>query len=138
MHHSRASRSVAVLTTTLLAFQFWLAGSGMACIMPRAAMQPATTRAAAMSMSMPVERGATAANRPAMNAHPTDMPRQMPCDQQTNLPMCQAMGPCVTALVAALSVMNAGPHRTPSLAIAMVVLTPPSRTFPPELPPPRA
>jgi hypothetical protein len=53
-------------------------------------------------------------------------------------PMCQAMGPCVTSLAAAPVSPNDGKFGVPSLAIALVVLTPPSQTFPPELPPPRA
>jgi len=62
----------------------------------------------------------------------------MPCDQKQSMPICQAMGPCVTALIASRASAVAEPRDVPSRAIAMVVLTPPSATFPPELPPPRA
>ena len=125
--------------TALFGFQLWLAGSGIACIMPGVSggvMQLATMRAA--SMAMPAGIGIAAPDRPAMSAHSTSMPHQMPCDQQMSMPLCQAMGPCVTALMPAPAGATAVPYSTPSRAIAMVVLTPPSESFPPELPPPRA
>ncbi|HET7583496.1 MAG TPA: hypothetical protein VFK13_01230 [Gemmatimonadaceae bacterium] len=136
MHRSRASRFAAAFMTVLFGFQLWLAGSGMACIMPSAAMQPATVRAA--SMAMPAGRRVAVSDRPAMSAHSPGMPHQMPCDQQMSMPMCQAMGPCVTALIAPPVSAIAVQRSTPSRVVAMVVLTPPSQTFPPELPPPRA
>lgn len=135
MHRACVSRSVAVLVTMLFAFQLLVVGSGMACIMPGAAMAGDMGRTAAGAVmkgnhSMPVVS--------ATPAHAADASHQMPCDQRTNPPLCQAMGPCLTAIVATPVAAPVGQHIIPSRIAAMVVLTPPSQTFPPELPPPRA
>lgn len=135
MHRSRVSRSVAVLMATLVAFQFGVVGMGMACTMPERGM--------AMGMGHAGPSAVTRGGHPPVAGHSTTdprmggMPQRMPCDQQRSVPMCQAMGPCITALAAAPVDMGAAYH-PPSRAVAMVVLTPPLPTFPPELPPPRA
>lgn len=135
MHRSRAPRLVAVLMTTLLAFQLWLTGSGMFCVMPGPARQGMTHT---MSGAMAMGSSATATGGPAMSAAAASMPEQMPCDKQMSLPMCQAMGPCITVLAAAPVSGNAERIGPPSRVVAMRVLAPPSRSFPPEPPPPRA
>lgn len=135
MHRSRVSRSVAVLMTTLFAFQLWLLGSGMFCMMPGPAEQGMTrTTPGAMAMGS----AGTLADRPTVSTDAAGTESQMPCDKQMSLPLCQAMGPCITALSAAPVSANAVQLDTPSRVIAMAMLTPPSRTFPPEPPPPRA
>ena len=121
--------------TTLLAFQLWLTGSGMFCMMPGTAQQGTTrTRSGAMAMGST----AMAPDRPAMGETAPSMPEQMPCDQQMSLPMCQAMGPCIAALAAAAVSGNAERIDPPSRVIAMSAVAPPSQSFPPEPPPPRA
>jgi hypothetical protein len=127
---------MAVLMLALFTFQFLVVGSGMACTMPTTAMTGAMGRTASADMmqghqaSMGVP--ATTQLRAGETSHP------MPCDQKQSMPICQAMGPCITALIASHASALAEQRDVPSRAIAMVVLTPPSATFPPDLPPPRA
>jgi hypothetical protein len=135
MHGSRASRFVAVLMTTLLAFQLWLTGSGMFCMMPGPAQQGLT---GTMSGAMAMGSSATATDQPTPGAAANSIPEQVPCDKQMGLPMCQAMGPCITALAAAAVNGNTERMVPSSRVIAMSVLAPPSQSFPPEPPPPRA
>jgi hypothetical protein len=126
------SRCVAALMAALVAFQLCLVGSGMACTMP--------VRGAELSMgrTAPVVASVSHHAPSALDGGMARMPKQMPCHEQGSVPMCQAMGPCVTALVGAP--IRAIPVRVspPSRVVALIVLTPPSQTFPPELPPPRA
>jgi len=143
MPRSLASRSVAVFMTTLLAFQFWLAASGMFCVMPSVGKQGTPgTMAGAMAMGNAgssdhsPSAGQAAAHVAAQM--PEQMPGKMPCDQRMSLPLCQAMGPCVVALAAAPASASSAPFVTPSRTIAMTVVAPPSQSFPPEPPPPRA
>ncbi|HEY9449255.1 MAG TPA: hypothetical protein VIQ60_05855 [Gemmatimonadaceae bacterium] len=135
MRRSRASRSVAVLMTTMLAFQLWLTGSGMFCMVPGPAQQGMTrTMSGAMAMgSTPM-----ATDQPTPGAAAASIPEQMPCDKQMSLPMCQAMGPCITALAAAAVKGNTERIAPTSRVHAMSVIAPPSQSFPPEPPPPRA
>lgn len=136
MRRSRASRCMAVVMLALFAFQFLVVGSGMACTMPTRAMTGDMGRTASVDTMQGHEAsmGVPAATRPRAG----EMSHPMPCDQKQSMPICQAMGPCVTALIAPHASAVAEPRDVPSRAIAMVVLTPPSATFPPELPPPRA
>jgi hypothetical protein len=139
MPRSIASRSVAVFMTTLLAFQFWLAASGMFCVMPSMAKQGMSdTMSGAMAMGSADSSAHQRVTGPAAADMPEQMPGEMPCDQRMSLPMCQAMGPCVVALAAALVSAYPAPLATPSRTIALIVVAPPSRSFPPEPPPPRA
>ncbi|HEX5436619.1 MAG TPA: hypothetical protein VFW98_05650 [Gemmatimonadaceae bacterium] len=138
MHRSRASRSVAILTTILFAFQLWLTGSGMACIMStrgNTRMEGSMRGAASAPMAMHDHDAMRAS--PSASAGTASMPQPVPCDQQTHPSVCNAMGPCITALIAPAVVVNVGPSRTPPV-LAMVALRPPLPTFPPDLPPPRA
>lgn len=120
--------------TVLCAFQLWV-GSGMTCIMAGAGMTGEMGRAASGAV-MTGDHSMAAVS--AVPAHAADASHQMPCDQRMNPPMCQAMGPCVTAMAASPVAGPIAQHVIPSRVAATVVLTPPSQTFPPELPPPRA
>lgn len=131
MRRSRVLRSVAVLMTTLFAFQLWLTGSGMVCAMPGPAEQGMTR---AMSGAMPMGSTAAAAERPAASSDAANMPRGNP----QSLALCQLMGPCATALAPARIGADGADFGTSPRVIAMVVLAPPSQSFPPEPPPPRA
>lgn len=135
MHHRWTSRFVAVLMATLFAGQLLLTGSGVACSMSRTAMERTMMHPMAGSMAM---ASAASTEHGSVTAPHATAPRQMPCDQRMSWPVCQAMGPCLTALIAPFASSSTGTPCPPERVIAMVVLTPPSQTFPPELPPPRA
>jgi hypothetical protein len=130
---------VAIFMTTLLGFQFWLAASGMFCVLPSTGEQGArSTMSGTMAMGNADSGAHTSAAGQTASHAPEQMPGKMPCDQRMNLPLCQAMGPCVVAIAAAPASADPAPFATASRMIAMTVVAPPSRTFPPEPPPPRA
>lgn len=131
----RRLRSAAVLMLALSGSQLGLAASGMACAMPTTGM--VARMAASSPDGMAMASSAPAREESASGTRATSVPHRAPCDQQMRIPMCQAMGPCVTAIAAA-PVGPRGVRVPPERIGAAIALTPPSRTSPPELPPPRA
>ena len=136
MRRSAVSRSVGVLATALVALQLALTASGMPCLMPGARMPTASMRTDGAPMGKSAAVGDASSER--MVAGTGSMPDRAPCDQQMRWPVCQAMGPCVTALVPTdLGARTLRPN-LPACIAALVVIAPPTLTYPPDLPPPRA
>lgn len=118
-------RLASAAAALFLALQFVLLGSGFTCITPNPAERGMSDRHMNMgSASMTATVQAPAEQEPC---HAPGMPSES-----------HAMAPCAAAAVAA---------PVPSFLIApsyaheaerLIVLTPPSRTTPPDLPPPRA
>lgn len=82
-------------------------------------------------VGMPAGDGGT----PASHGHGHD---GTPCNQPGTPEACQVMAPCAGAFVAVAPNRARTPADVPAAVLAVSVATPPSRTIPPELPPPRA
>lgn len=140
MHRSPVSRSVGVLMTALVAFQLALTASGVACIMPRDAMPTAAQESATMRTGAPMAASTRVIGESTRRIDPATrgMPERAPCNQEMRWPACLAMGPCIVALAPAPIGARPLPPGLPACLAALVVIAPPSRTYPPDLPPPRA
>lgn len=137
------SRLVATLLSLSLGFQLALAAAGVTCVMPSSGAAHESSAAtsqmdmAGMDMSgmdmagMPMGEGAA----PSSHSHGPD---GAPCDQPGTPEACQVMAPCAGAFVAVAPNRVRAPVDVPAGVLAVSVATPPSRTIPPELPPPRA
>ena len=126
--------------TALVAFQLALTTSGMPCVMPGTGMPAGSMRAQAVGDGAQMAMSAMVSGSPTgrVGAGSANMPGRAPCDQQMRWPVCQTMGPCITALAPAETGGCALPHHVPARIAALVIIAPPSRTYPPDLPPPRA
>lgn len=124
-------RLAAAATILFLALQFVLLGSGFTCIPPSNGGSGMAEMAEMAEMDMVGELGFPVAAQ-AMDGE------QDPCHAPWMPVDCHAMAPCAATAVAApaVSILFAPScaHETERL----IVLTPPSRTTPPDLPPPRA
>ena len=140
MRRSPVSRSVGVLMTALVAFQLALTASGVACIMPRDAMPIAAQESATMRTGAPMAASTRVIGESTRRIDPATrgMPERAPCNQEMRWPACLAMGPCIVALAPAPIGARPLPPGLPACLAALVVIAPPSRTYPPDLPPPRA
>lgn len=140
MHRSPVSRSVGVLMTALVAFQLALTASGVACIMPRDAMPTVAQGSATMRTGAPMAASTRVIGESTRRIDPATrgMPERAPCNQEMRWPACLAMGPCIVALAPAPIGARPLPPGLPACLAALVVIAPPSRTYPPDLPPPRA
>ena len=132
------SRIVRLLTlvVSFAALQLTLLGGGPGCPMPGAAatvsgrdglVAPARAAMAGMTMAAP------AATPDATPPHD-----HVPCDESAAPQACQTMAPCLFAVLAPLASTELPTSAPQSRLIAALVLTPPSETAAPELPPPRA
>ena len=81
--------------------------------------------------------GIPAAEGTAPSSH-SHGPDGAPCDQPGTPEACQIMAPCAGAFVAVVPSRTRTLADVPAAVLAVIVATPPSRTIPPELPPPRA
>lgn len=129
MRRSPVSRFLGVLLTAVIAVQFPLTAIRPSCIMASAEMAGAPMGADVMGTAV------RTATEPADGA---TMPKGTPCNQQMRWPVCQAMGPCITALAPADVCARTMPQRPATHPTPLVVIAPPARTYPPDLPPPRA
>lgn len=137
------SSLVATLLLFSLGFQLPLAAVGVTCVMPRggashvsnagtSAMDMAGMDMAGMDMTgMPAGEGGA----PSSHSHGPD---GAPCDQPGTPEACQVMAPCAGAFVAVAPTRARPTAHVPVAVLAVSVAMPPSRTIPPELPPPRA
>lgn len=129
---------VATLVYGSFALQLLLAARGATCVMPDGGVMDSRTASADMAMAgmdmrtdMPVPSGGS-------DPAPSDAPNPLPCDQPATPASCHIMAPCATSFIAVLPVVPDAMSRTPSIVIVTPALELASRTFPPELPPPRA
>ena len=136
----KRSPLVATLLSLSLGFQLALAAVGVTCVMPSGGeTHSASAGMAEMDMDMagmdmagiPAGEGTA----PASHSHGPD---GSPCDQPGTPEACQIMAPCAGAFVAATPSRTRALADVPTAVLAVSVATPPSRTIPPELPPPRA
>ena len=134
---------VATLLSLSLGLQLALAAVGVTCVMPSggethsasagiAEMEMAGMDMAGMDMAGMLAGEGTA---PASHSHGPD---GAPCDQPGTPEACQVMAPCAGAFVAVAPSRARALADVPTAVLAVSVATPPSRTIPPELPPPRA
>lgn len=120
-------RLVSALATLFLTLQFVFLGIGFTCIMPEGTGNAMPGMA---QIDMGDQQPASATPAPGEGHEDCSVP-WMPAD-------CQVMAPCAPAAVTP-TVVSALP--LPSLShetTRLIMLAPPSRGIPPELPPPRA
>ena len=128
----RVRRFAALLSGALL-LQLVLVGSGFACAVPMD-MSAATTADA--SSTMPGKDMTGPAQTPSPSKGPSSDPS--PCRLPWVPAGCQSMAPCAPTVIASTALSVSLPHLTAASMVGLIVLTPPSRAIPPELPPPRA
>ena len=134
--------------TLLLGFaglQLTLLRGGVGCPMPTAGAMHAMAAAAAGSAA---QSGAAMREMPggmtdmapdeSTGRHGLAAEHGAPCDESAAPAQCQSMAPCLTAMVLSGAPAERPVPRAPAFVVAAVVLTPPSFTSPPDLPPPRA
>jgi len=126
MHVSRLSAAF----STLLLLQLVFVGSGYVCS-AMGVPGMSSGRMDAMDMGGParVDQHAPA---------PTPANDHGPCRFPWAPDGCQSMAPCSPAAVTSETLTLVSPPTIISVAPELSVLTPPSQTSPPELPPPRA
>ena len=125
----RRFRSFAAMASAGLFFQLILTGSGFACVMPAMAHAEidAPTGAAMAGMDMP------ASDRP-MPSSSDDAPCHLPWAPAG----CQPMAPCTPPVMTSAVVTFDAPAPVVETVREQHAIAPPTRTVPPELPPPRA
>ena len=125
----RRLRSFAAVACAGLFSQLILAGSGFACGMPTMshAQVGVATGAAMAGMEMPASEQPTPS--------PSD---EAPCHLPWAPAGCQPMAPCAPALMTSAMVTFDGPAPVVETVREQHAIAPPTRTVPPELPPPRA
>jgi hypothetical protein len=139
----KRSPLVATLTLCSLTLQLALAAVGVTCVMPSGGSAHATSAGVAemdmagMDMSGMDMAGMPAREGTAPSSH-SHGPDGAPCDQPGTAEACQIMAPCASAFVAVTPNRARSSADVPAVVLAVSVATPPSRTIPPELPPPRA
>lgn len=114
---------VAALLSLSLAFQLMLVGGGASCVDgDHASMHSSATDVAAMSgMDMPMPEG---------DGHE-------PCDQSATPGACKVTAACSGGFIAVAAADLDRPVPAGTRAVGLIPTAPPSRTVPPELPPPR-
>lgn len=129
------------LLTLVLSFaslQLTLLAGGPGCPAPRT--DAGSSASAAMpgmatgGMDMSAAAGAMAAPHDSESA----APHSAPCDEPAAPEACPTMAPCLFAVLVPAAQPEVPTTRAPTPVVAAVVLTPPSTTSAPELPPPRA
>jgi hypothetical protein len=128
----RRSPLVALLLSFSFALQLVLARDGTTCVMPGVehdgmAMAMAGQPAAGMSgMDMPLD------------VSPDATGRESSCDHESAATACLVMAPCASGFVPIAETVDDDAGALPERIAVATILMPPSRTTPPELPPPRA
>jgi hypothetical protein len=127
MRHPRRLRATAAL---VLMLQLILLGSGLACAMP--GMRDHATSVGMAQMDM----GSGTSTSTAPQQSPTQ--GGTPCSFPWAPAGCHSMAPCAPVAVATQTVALVPAPPVEHEMAGLVVLAPPSRSTPPELPPPRA
>ena len=127
----RVRRFAALLSGALL-LQLVLVGSGFACAVPMDMSAAATGDASSTMPGMDMGGPQTSSPSKAPSSDPS------PCRLPWVPAGCQSMAPCAPTVIASTTLSVSLPHLTAGSVLRLVVLTPPSRAIPPELPPPRA
>lgn len=133
----RPFRRVAALVSSLLLLQSVLIGSGFACALPMPMGQP-TPAGAELSTAMSDMTGmdmSGSQQQPSSKAPGSD---GSPCRLPWAPAGCQSMAPCAPVAIAETAEVASPLVRGAYSIAALDVLTPPSRSTPPELPPPKA
>jgi hypothetical protein len=125
----RRSRRSSALAALLLVLQFIVLGSGFVCVAP--GMDDGTASAGMAQMDM--SGGLPTPNAP--RHAPSD---RAPCSFPWAPANCSSMAPCAPAAVASPTVALLPAPAAEYDVERLIVLAPPSRSTPPELPPPRA
>jgi hypothetical protein len=139
----KRSPLVATLLSLSLGIQLVLAAVGVTCVMPSGGTAHVSSAGASqmdmagMDMAGMDMAGVPAGEGTAPSSHGHG-PDGAPCDQPGTPEACQVMAPCAGAFVAVASSAARASADVPAAVLAVSVATPPSRTIPPELPPPRA
>lgn len=134
----RPFRRVAALISSLLLLQLVLVGSGFACAMPMPMGQqsPPAANAASTAVSDMVGMDMSGSQREASSKAPAS--DRSPCRFPWAPAGCQSMAPCAPVAMAQAAEVASLPVTGAYVVAALDVLTPPSRSTPPELPPPKA
>lgn len=74
----------------------------------------------------------------ATGAFPDRAPEGGPCDHESAATSCLVMAPCATGFVTIAASVTDNDVALPDRILAAMIVMPPSRNTPPELPPPRA
>jgi hypothetical protein len=128
----RRSPLVALLLSFSFALQLVLARDGTTCVMPGAEHD-------GMAMAM--------AGQPAVDMSAMDMPadvspdgarQESSCDHESAATACLVMAPCAGGFLAIAAPIDDDAGALPERIVLATIVMPPSRTTPPELPPPRA
>ena len=134
----KRSPLVATLLSLSLGFQLALAAVGVTCVMPSGGEpHSASAGMAEMDMADMDMAGMDMAGMPSGSSH-SHGPDGTPCEQPGTPEACQVMAPCASAFVAVTPTRARPTADVPAAVLAVSVATPPSRTIPPELHPPRA
>lgn len=120
------------LTSSFVALQLTLLGGGPGCPMPAPGAAHASASAEHESVRVMPGMAMAGAAADADGAVPE------PCDGATAPTACATMTPCLFAAIAPSVAVDAPSSDESSRVVAALVLTPPSETAAPELPPPRA
>ena len=128
----RRSPFVVLLLSFSFGLQLVLARDGTTCVMPNAehhAMEMATAPQATVDMS---------AMDMSTHASPDAPPPESSCNHESAATACLVMAPCASGFLAIAATVNEDAGALPERIAVATVVMPPSRTSPPELPPPRA
>ena len=135
------SRLFAVLVSLALSLQLVLAGAGVTCLSPSSADASGQLSNGMAGMSgmemMGLAERATNAGKDA-SAPEERGSGSVPCERTPASTNCQLFASCAAGFVAADTGTNDAVQVAPSALRVIALLTPPSRTVAPELPPPRA
>jgi hypothetical protein len=128
----RPSRLVALLLSFSFALQLLLARDGTTCVMPGADHRE---MGMATMAQMPVDMSAMDMS---LDALPDAPPQESSCNHESATTTCLVMAPCASGFLAIAATVNEDVGALPERIAVATVVMPPSRTSPPELPPPRA
>jgi hypothetical protein len=130
MRLMRRSRRLPALAALVLMLQLILLGSGLACAIPGMGDHTANAGMAQMDMD-------SGSSMPSAPQHAPDHDGS-PCSLPWAPAGCHSMAPCAPAAVASQTVALLPAPLVEHEMARLVILAPPSRSIPPELPPPRA
>ena len=136
-----ASRISAILLSFALSLQLVLAGEGVTCVASSGAgeISKGSSGMAGMSDMNGAGTGRVAPeDRADAAGQPVEPSQGGPCERTAASTTCQLFASCAAGFVAVDSVISDASQSAPNTVGAAVVITPPSRTIAPELPPPRA
>lgn len=128
----RRSPLVALLLSFSFALQLVLARDGTTCVMPgddHDGMEMATMAQTSVDMSM-MDMSSDAA--------PTGASQEPSCDHESAATACLVMARCAGGFVTLAGTVDDRAHPLSERIVLATIVMPPSRTIPPELPPPRA